>query len=256
MQSILGSARELNEVAAVFLKGSMAKGEEDEYSDVDIYCVVADQDLASFLGKRLSILQSYGEILYHSEADFVGPQVVVVYANGLHVDLYTVTPESIPKSGTSRPLYDPQGLLALQASREQDHSLTWGDICRHFGEFSFSLLEFHAAWCRRDLLWSMRLASHLAGDLGVVLRTFYDPANGRLGTKRLERHMPQAERDAMRQAVAMCHGSQTLSGVLALCDIMRTVMCRLELQQGKSAVWGLFDHMVVSLHKAEPKEVR
>ena len=234
----------------------MAKGEEDEYSDVDIYCVVADEDLTSFLGKRISILQSYGEILHQSEADFVGPQVVAVYANGLHLDLYTVTPDRLPKAGKSRPLYDPRGLLALQAAREQDHSLTWEAICRHFGEFSFSLLEFHAAWCRGDLLWSMRLASHLAGDLGVVLRCFYDPANGSLGTKRLEQHMPQAERDSMRQAVAMCRGSETRSGVLALCDIMRAVMLRLEAQQGKSAAWGLFDHMVTSLHLEEPKEVR
>ena len=40
-------------VQAVFVKGSIARGEEDEFSDIDLYCLVKEEDKGDFLNKRI-----------------------------------------------------------------------------------------------------------------------------------------------------------------------------------------------------------
>ena len=250
VEAISRAAREDEAVRAVFLKGSLALGLDDEHADVDIYCLVEQGELASFLERRLDILQSYADILYHSESNFVGPQVVAVFTDGLHVDLYAVTPDNFPPVGAIRSLWDPDSRLPALAAGMKDHSLNWQAIHGHFSEFSFTLLEFGAAWRRNDVLWSARLASHLAGDLGVVLRSLYDPANGQLGTKRLEGRLPPQVREQMRLAVSSIGGSETLATVLSLCRIMRSALATLEEKWQEQADWSLFDYMEKELMRA------
>ena len=75
-------------VEACYLKGSIARQEEDEYSDVDLYCLVSLENEATFLKKRIQYLETYKPILFFEEVNFVGPQLVCVFENGLHFDLY------------------------------------------------------------------------------------------------------------------------------------------------------------------------
>lgn len=70
-------------VRAVFLKGSIARGECDEYSDVDFYCMVDEERKEEFLSKRIKYLESYKPLIYYSEENFVGPQIVAVFEDGL-----------------------------------------------------------------------------------------------------------------------------------------------------------------------------
>ncbi len=76
-------------VEAIYLKGSIARGDSDEYSDVDFYCLINDTLYEDFLEKRVRLLQNYRPIIYHSESNFVCPQIVAVFDNGLHFDLYS-----------------------------------------------------------------------------------------------------------------------------------------------------------------------
>jgi predicted nucleotidyltransferase len=78
-------------VRAVFLKGSHARGEEDAFSDVDMYCLLNCDLMEGFLERRISYLENYRKLIYWSESDFVGPQIVGFFEDGLHFDLYTVT---------------------------------------------------------------------------------------------------------------------------------------------------------------------
>ncbi|HAF66468.1 MAG: nucleotidyltransferase domain-containing protein [Bacillota bacterium] len=253
VETILQAVKQCPEIKAAFLKGSLAKGIADEYSDVDFYCLVDTARLEQFLKKRLEILESYRPVIYHSESDFVGPQLVAVFDNGLHFDLYTVTLEAFPRMGKFRVLYDPHGLLEQFETEVTDYSMSWEEVVRCFHGFSFTLLEFYAAWNRGDQIWSARLASHLAADLGVVLRYAYDPANARLGSKRLEDVLPVDIRDRLRAAVKSCCGDMIFQGVLKLAALMGETMERLESQEGHQAGhkadWKLFKFMVERLER-------
>ena len=55
----------LERVAAAFLGGSHGRGEEDAYSDVDVYAVVADSaDVAPVLGEIAARASEVAPILY------------------------------------------------------------------------------------------------------------------------------------------------------------------------------------------------
>lgn len=237
--SVLEAVKSCPEVLAVFLKGSLAYGTGDEYSDVDFYCMVEGASLPSFLQKRVEMLEQYRPLVYHSESDFVGPQVVAVYNDGLHFDLYTVTPETFPTIGSFKVLWDPHNLLDQFTERIRDHSIPSSQVETHFSEFSFTLLEFHAAWMRGDVAWSTRLASHLAGDLGIILRYRYDKTNAALGTKRLESVLPVVVRNALREAI-QCTGDNLPRGVEGLCGLLQTTAENLEKSEGLSFSWPLF----------------
>ncbi len=246
VEVILEAAKQCPEVQAAFLKGSLAQGTADEYSDVDFCCLVDAIQLEQFLKKRLLILEKYRPLIYHSESNFVGPQIVAVFDNGLHFDLYTVTLDTFPKVGQFQALYDPHHLLDEFVVKTIDHSLAWEQVERCFNSFSFTMLEFHAAWCRGDITWSIRLASHLAGDLGVVLRHRYDPSNAQLGTKRLELVMPISIRNQLRKALRFCCGGIP-DGVKMLASLMQETMEYLEKQSSRKVNWQLFRFMIERL---------
>lgn len=65
VEAVLRATLKCPEVGGVFLKGSLAKGTADEYSDVDFYCLVEPVDVSSFLRKRFDLLQSYRPMIYH-----------------------------------------------------------------------------------------------------------------------------------------------------------------------------------------------
>ena len=53
-------------VKAMYLKGSLASGTDDEYSDVDFYCLVEEEYYESLLQKRQEILSMFRPIVYTS----------------------------------------------------------------------------------------------------------------------------------------------------------------------------------------------
>ena len=48
---------------AILLKGSIGRGDDDEYSDVDMYLVVAPENMDAVLQKRCEYLSAYKEIV-------------------------------------------------------------------------------------------------------------------------------------------------------------------------------------------------
>lgn len=247
IEAVQKAAQACSEVRAIFLKGSLAYGNADEYSDVDFYCLVGAQQVQAFLEKRMNLLEHYRPIIYHSESDFVGPQIVTVFDDGLHFDLYTVTSESFPTIGAFKVLYDPDNLLEEFQGRVKDHSVSSSSVMESFSEFSFALLEFHTAWQRGDMTWATRLASHLSGYVGMVLRFRYDRRNAMLGSKRLENVLPMSVRSELRAALSLCCGRQLPAGVQRLCSLMQDTATELHQQDGVIFRWDLFNFMNAKL---------
>lgn len=250
VQAVLAAAIRCPEVKAAFLKGSLAKGTADQHSDVDFYCLVDPVGMEVFLTKRLTLLEAYRPVIYQSHSNFVGPQLVAVFDDGMHFDFYAVTEERFPLVGSFQALYDPAGVLGQFAALVKDHSITQDELLTAFNEFSFTLLEFLAAWQRQDIVWAQRLSFHLAGDLGVILRHRYDPSNARLGSKRLEQVLPPDKKQALRAALQDCVGNALPYGVLSLCRLLEEVMHELRQLQSLSLDWRLFQLITARITEA------
>src|SRR5699024_11706432 len=99
-------------VKAIFIKESISRGEYDEYSDVDLYCLVDEADEDTFLIHRLRHLESYRKILFYEDLFIIAPQIIAVFDNLLHVDLFTVTETTFKEKDFFRVLYDPEDRLS------------------------------------------------------------------------------------------------------------------------------------------------
>ena len=55
---------------AVLLKGSIARGDADEFSDIDLYLVVSPQNRDAVLARREKYLSAYGGVVFIEDVDF------------------------------------------------------------------------------------------------------------------------------------------------------------------------------------------
>lgn len=168
-----------NEADACFLKGSIARGEDDEYSDVDFYCLPKNID--SFLNKRITYLQSYKPILHVEEVSFACPQMICIYEDGLCFDLLTTTLDKLNNDDQIKVLYDPQNLL--ENYQTQFLKLKPQDVGNLINQFSFTILEYHQAFNRNDEIRALRLAHYLFGYYTKLIRYFVEPEKAKIGVK-------------------------------------------------------------------------
>ena len=175
-------------VEALFLKGSIARGEDDKYSDVDMYAVVSSENLDVFLSKRIQYMEKYMPLIYWSEANFVGPQIVGVFENALHFDLYTVNPDSIPQTDDIKIIFDKGGLL--DSYKKAPLGISPETIIDILNEFTFTLLEFEAAYAREDYVWAVTLFHFQLSKASFITRFIHDADNSKLGLKRIHKVIP------------------------------------------------------------------
>lgn len=228
-------------VRALFLKGSIARNDFDEYSDVDFYCIVREDKMEDFLNRRLNYLQQYRPLIYWSESNFVGPQIVAVFDNGLHFDLYTVTIETLSFTDEIKVIYDPENLLLNYKAKRL--TISEAEIINIFNGFTFTLLEFEAAYCRKDLIWASRLASHLSGDLAIILRYIFDKNNAKLGFKKLYRKLDSDLNERLHKAMDLLGPSFLPKGVIQLIDIANELIEKLPNEISAKINMDFFNYM-------------
>lgn len=222
INTILPFIIEDSAVNAVFLKGSLASTEYDEYSDVDMYCLVNEDELTSFLARRLEYMSKYRPLIYYSEANFVGPQIVGVFDNGLHFDLYTVTLSSLKATGDIKVLYDPNELLINY--KAQSFRISDDQLIEHINNIAFTLLEFEAAYNRNDLVWASRLASHIFGYLSIIIRHQCDPENALLGMKRLNNYLAPDKYKKIADAIDLIGPTYLPAGIKRIIEILENTI--------------------------------
>ena len=241
IKTISGALKTDPAVRAIFVKGSIARGVMDEYSDVDFYCLVHSGEMKDFLERRMGYLKLYRPVIYHSMADFVGPQVVAVYDDGLHFDFYTVTLETLKRTDAIKVIFDPENVMAdyeqVPLNRSSDA------IAEEFNAFSFCLLEFETAFSRGDRLWASRLSSHLSGHMAMIMRYISDPENAQLGYKRLHQKQDAALSTQLAEALNYATPDALPKGVQLLTLLAETLLEQLEDDVTNDINIAFFDFM-------------
>lgn len=191
IQKVSKSIIEDNICDAIIVKGSIGRGEDDEYSDVDMYAVVSEEKMDEFLNNRLKYLSAYKSIIYRGYENFVGPQVVVIYEDGLHFDLYTVTKESLPKTDKIKIVYDPKEIM-----KEYIPEINYMDKSQCimlFDEILYNFVEADGAYKRKNYPWATRILENSIAQSAILLRYLYDKEHGYLGLKNINRIIPNEQ---------------------------------------------------------------
>ncbi len=238
IETILSVVRTQEAVLAAFLKGSLGSDTGDEYSDVDFYCLVQKERMPEFLDQRRALLEHYRPLLFWAEVNYVGPQVVAIFDDGLHFDLYAVTLEALPVTCPIKILYDPQNLLADYPA--EPLTCTFEYIVGRFDSFLFTLFEFAVAFRRGNLIWAHQLAGQLPPDFGFVYRYVHDPDHAQLAVRNIDRIMDELTRQRMINAAR----ADLLDRVRCYIELMRDTAHAYPAEQRKMFNWVFFDFMV------------
>ncbi|WP_228550233.1 nucleotidyltransferase domain-containing protein [Salinibacillus xinjiangensis] len=154
-------------VKAIFLKGSMGRGEDDEYSDIDLYCLVEKQDEEHFLQNRLTHLRAYKDLLFYDDIFIIAPQIIAVYENMLHVDLFTVTEKTFKEKDYFKVLYDPQNRLE-KFHKTQNLMLSSDEFRDDVMDVVWFLFQYKKSADRGNDIWSVSMLRHVMIHLGRV----------------------------------------------------------------------------------------
>lgn len=194
---------------AVLLKGSIGRGDADEFSDIDLYLVVSPQNRDAVLARREKYLSAYGDVVFVEDVDFGLPQKVAILSDALHVDLYVAEPKQVGSLDPVVAVYDPASLFADVASTRAD--VTDEELCRHFSSVIYCLVEASSAYGRRNDAWTTKIMSDAVGELSVLVRSLYDRRYAFLGLKKINEVIP-AEDYQLLEAIYVSLGSGDFLG--------------------------------------------
>ena len=183
---------------AIILKGSIGRGDDDEYSDVDMYLIVAPEKMDAVLEKRREYLSTYKEIVYLEDVNFGLPQKVVIYEDSLHVDLYIAQMEQIGHADPIKVWYDPKGLFENYTYSRDD--VTEEEIAEYFKEVLYSFVEADTAYKRKNYAWTAKIMGNAIAMAAFLLRYHYDKKYAFLGLKKINEIIPAEQYQLLEDA--------------------------------------------------------
>lgn len=186
VEILVSSFKKNTLVKAIFLKGSMARNEHDIYSDIDLYCLVNEEDLEKFLPQRIQHLKEYKDLIFLDNIFIVAPQILAVYEDFTHIDLYTVTQQTINKNDEIRILYDPKGLLK-DYHEHSSLSLSYDQFVDAVDDVIWFLYQYMQSSKRRNDIWCCHLLHLSFTYLVSILLYRYCPKRALLGLKTVEK---------------------------------------------------------------------
>lgn len=101
-------------VLGIYLNGSLAKGNYDFYSDIDLHIIVTAQSLDQFKQSKKDRASGWGDVLYHEGGSEESPLVVTHYEEFVKIDSWYHHPAEIEPTIWLQdidPLYDPHGII-------------------------------------------------------------------------------------------------------------------------------------------------
>lgn len=193
-------------VDAIYLKGSIARGSEDSYSNIDMYCLLKEVNILPFKDNAYTLLENYAPILYYKA---IKNKIFCVFDDDIVLNLHFHTLDKLTYEDKIVVIYDPNEIL-----KEYIHvpvSLTANKIGKLVDELLINALDFRKAYLRNDELFSYDLAGTIIKYLGIIYRAKYDLENAWMGLKGFDINYP--EKQKFYEAIKMHKISSSLECV-------------------------------------------
>jgi predicted nucleotidyltransferase len=154
-------------IVAAFVGGSVARGDADQYSDVDLCVVPTDEAADDVFADRAAIVTHLGTPLFLEDWGEEVPEVFVILADGTDVEVFFVAESRIAemKVGPILPLLDRTGLLTnlelpVRAPSSDDLA---GELRRILAWFWHEVSHLIKALDRGQLWWAAGEVEALRG---------------------------------------------------------------------------------------------
>jgi predicted nucleotidyltransferase len=224
LERFVAACREDTRVIAAFLGGSHAAGTADEYSDLDLYLIVGDQNYDAFFAERGAFLGRLGEpVFFEDFSDFGFDMVVFIFSDGVEGELALGRASGFDHihGGPFEVLVDKEGILEgrvfplLQSTQaEQRETLRWLIywFWRDLSEFNRTMVRGRL-WTAYGLLEGLRLKcvnvarlKHEFSSVGMVGYKELEQAADARDLESLRATLCPLEREAMLEAAGRLIG--------------------------------------------------
>lgn len=143
-------------VLAIYLGGSLAKENFDNYSDVDLHTIVKSEKRMEFIENKRKRAGKWGNTLFYEDANPYGPVVVTHYDCFVKIDSWYHAPEEIVPSiwlKGVKVLYDPNNIISpiIQESSNFIYQLQVDEVEYWKGKILAFTHETYRAAMRKEL---------------------------------------------------------------------------------------------------------
>ncbi|MBN8193362.1 aminoglycoside 6-adenylyltransferase [Bacillus sp. NTK074B] len=194
VEKVLESLKKDPSVRSVFLKGSMGRKEHDEHSDIDLYCLVEDGEEKEFLTRRLDHLKAYKDLIFHDDIFIIAPQIIAIYEDWLHIDLFTVTEKTFQEKDFFTVVYDPDDVMGKFES-SQNLTISKEQFKDNVLDAPWFLFQYEKAAARGNHTWAVEMLRHCMSNVTGILLSRYASERAVLGLKTIHRDLPQELQD-------------------------------------------------------------
>jgi predicted nucleotidyltransferase len=246
--AISNSLKQDKRVQSIFLKGSIGRSEQDEYSDIDMYCLVNEEDVEEFNQCRIQHLESYNKLLFYDDIFIVAPQILAVYENLVHVDLFTVIESTYIEKDFLKVLYDPYNKLD-KLKQNQNLKLSKAEFQDAVDDIAWFLFQYKKSSGRGNDIWSVNMLHQVMTHLSRVLLHKYNPNRAQLGMKTIESSLPTETVKLIKRVYENITPQKHKQAVNLICEILskETVWIFTEVADpGK--INPLWERMITSFH--------
>ncbi|UOQ48576.1 nucleotidyltransferase domain-containing protein [Gracilibacillus caseinilyticus] len=132
LDNVLNDFKSDPQVLGIVLGGSLAKGNADRYSDIDLHIIVKPDSKPDFIREKRERSKKWGNVLYFEGSDHT-PVLVTHYECFVKIDTFYKEPKELTPSiwlKGLQALYDPHGIISkvLEQSAKLDHRPAKGEV--------------------------------------------------------------------------------------------------------------------------------
>src|SRR5690606_28054946 len=131
----------------------------------DLYCLVNEEDKKAFLSNRVEHLLAYRDIILMDDIFIVAPQIIAVFDDLLHIDLFTVTKETFARGDHFKVLYDQHHLMD-GFSETQGLTLKEQEYHDDVLDIGWFLYQYRQSTARGNDIWSVKMLTNVVHHLG------------------------------------------------------------------------------------------
>ncbi|CAH0292868.1 hypothetical protein SRABI84_04260 [Peribacillus simplex] len=148
------------DVLAIYLAGSLAKGNDDNYSDIDLHTIVISERQADFLKRKRNRANNWGNVTFHEDYNPSSPYVVTHYNTFVKVDSWYHAPEEIVPSIWLKEvevIYDPFNIMShvIKESEKLVYKPSPNEVEHWRGKVLAFVHETYRAVMRREMLYAL-----------------------------------------------------------------------------------------------------
>ena len=150
------------DVLAIFYGGSIARGNDDCYSDLDLRVVVTEKSYRTYIANKKERAKNWGDVLFFEDRGPYIPYSVAHFTNFVKVDTFYYIPKNLQPSIYLKEEadidYDPYGLInaVKEESQIKTYELTLEEFETWRGKFFGYLHETYRRVMRNETYYAMQ----------------------------------------------------------------------------------------------------